>query len=247
VKRFYKEAAAAPAADGVAVLLDARPVKTPARRALALPTEELAEAIAAEWNAQGDEIDPRAMPLTGLANAALDRIAADREAFAAGLARYGESDLLCYRAEGPRPLVERQAAAWDPLLAWARRRYDVDFEVTSGILHRPQPPATIARLAAAVAARDPFPLAALSPLVTISGSLVIALALAEGEIGVEEGWTAATLDEAWQAEQWGEDPLAAEALDNRRREFHAAYRFLTLLRSGPAPALPLSPAGRGSG
>jgi hypothetical protein len=140
VKRFYKEAAAAPAADGVAVLLDARPVKTPARRALALPTEELAEAIAAEWNAQGDEIDPRAMPLTGLANAALDRIAADREAFAAGLARYGESDLLCYRAEGPRPLVERQAAAWDPLLAWARRRYDVDFEVTSGILHRPPPP-----------------------------------------------------------------------------------------------------------
>ena len=229
MKRFYDKAAPAPAAGGVALLLDARPVKTPARAALEVPTDELAEAIAAEWNAQGETVEPRTMPLTGLANAAIDRVAPDRAAFAAGLARYGESDLLCYRAEGPRPLVERQAAAWDPLLAWARRRYDVDFTVTDGIVHRPQPPATVERLAAAVAARDAFRLAALSPLVTISGSLVIALALAEGEIGLDQAWTAATVDEAWQAEQWGEDPLAVEALENRRREFDAAYRFLTLL------------------
>jgi chaperone required for assembly of F1-ATPase len=229
VKRFYEKAAAAPAAGGVALLLDARPVRTPARGALAVPTEELAEAIAAEWNAQGEKIDPRSMPLTGLANAAIDRVAPEQAVFAAGLARYGESDLLCYRAEGPRTLVERQTAAWDPLLAWARRRYDVDFTVTAGIVHRPQPPATVERLAAAVAARDPFRLAALSPLVTISGSLVIALALAEGEIGLEQAWGAAHVDETWQAEQWGEDPLAAEPLENRRREFDAAYRFLTLL------------------
>ena len=229
MKRFYREAAAAPAAGGVAVLLDARRVKTPARNALELPTEELAEAIAAEWNGQGEEIDPRAMPLTGLANAAIDRVAPDPAAFAAGLARYGESDLLCYQAEGPQPLVDRQAAAWDPILAWARRRYDVDFAVTVGIVHTPQPASTIERLAAAVGARDPFRLAALSPLVTISGSLLIALALAEGEIGVDAAWRAATVDEAWQAEQWGEDPLAKEALANRRREFEAAYRFLTLL------------------
>jgi chaperone required for assembly of F1-ATPase len=229
VKRFYEEAAAAPAAGGVAVLLDARPVKTPARAALEVPTEELAQAIAAEWNAQGEKIDPRTMPLTGLANAAIDRAAPDRATFAAGLARYGETDLLCYRAEGPRPLVERQAAAWDPLLAWARRRYDVDFAVTAGIIHRAQPAATVERLSAAVAARDAFRLAALSPLVTISGSLVVALALAEGEIGVDHAWIAGNVDEAWQAEQWGEDPLAAEPLENRRREFDAAYRFLTLL------------------
>jgi chaperone required for assembly of F1-ATPase len=229
VKRFYDKAAAAPAAGGVALFLDARPVKTPARAALEVPTDALAEAIADEWNAQGETVEPRTMPLTGLANAAIDRVAPEPAAFAAVLARYGESDLLCYRAGGPRPLVERQAAAWDPLLAWARRRYDVDFAVTAGIVHRPQPPATVERLAAAVAARDAFRLAALSPLVTISGSLVIALALAEGEVGLDQAWAAATVDEAWQAEQWGEDPLAVEALENRRREFDAAYRFLTLL------------------
>jgi chaperone required for assembly of F1-ATPase len=229
VKRFYREAAAAPGEGGVAILLDGRPVKTPARRTLAVPTEELAEAIAAEWNAQGEEIDPRAMPLTGLANAAIDRVAPDPAAFARILAAYGESDLLCYRAEGPQPLVRRQEEKWDGLLAWARRRYEADFETVCGIMYRKQPVETVDRLARAVAARDPFRLAALSPLVTISGSLVLALALAEGEIGLEEAWAAATLDEAWQAEQWGEDPLAAEALAARRREFDAAYLFLTLL------------------
>lgn len=229
MKRFYKEAAAAPAAGGLAVLLDGRTVKTPARHPLEVPTEELAEAIAAEWNGQGEEIDPRAMPLSGLANAAIDRVAPDPATFAAGLARYGESDLLCYRAEGPQPLIDRQAAAWDPLLAWARRRFDIELLVTAGIIHKPQPAATVERLAAAVAARDAFRLAALSPLVTISGSLVIALALAEGEIALDQAWAAAMLDEAWQAEQWGVDPLAAEALENRKRDFEAAYRFLTLL------------------
>lgn len=229
MKRFYKDAVAAPVAGGVALLLDNRPVKTPGRNGLRVPTEELAEAIAAEWDAQGETIDARSMPLTGLANAAIDRVASDRETFAAGLARYGEGDLLCYHAEGPRPLVERQAAAWDPLLAWARLRYDVEFVVTSGIMHRAQPAETVQRLAAAVAARDSFRLAALSPLVTVSGSLVIALALAEGEIGVEQSWTASTVDEGWQAEHWGEDPLATEALENRRRDFEAGYTFLTLL------------------
>jgi len=229
VKRFYESAAAAPAAEGFAVLLDGRPVRTPARGALEVPSKALAEAIAAEWNGQGETVDPRSMPLTGLANAAIDRVAPDPAAFAAGLARYGESDLLCYRAEGPRPLTQRQAAAWDPLLAWARRRFDVDFAVAEGVIHRPQPVSTVERLAAAVAARDAFRLAALSPLVTISGSLVIALALAEGAATLDEAWAAATLDEAWQAEQWGEDPLAAEALANRRRDFEAAWRFLSLL------------------
>jgi chaperone required for assembly of F1-ATPase len=229
MKRFYKEAAAVPAEGGVAVLLDGRAVKTPARNDLRVPTEELAEAIAAEWNGQGEEIDPRAMPLTGLANAAIDRVAPDPEAFARGLAGYGESDLLCYRAEGPQPLMRRQTDAWDPLLDWARRRFDVDFEVVCGVMHRRQPDRTREQLAKAAAARDAFRLAALSPLVTISGSLLIALALSEGEIGLEQAWSAATLDEAWQAEQWGEDSLATAALEARRREFEAAYRFLTFL------------------
>jgi chaperone required for assembly of F1-ATPase len=226
MKRFYREARAAA---GGAVELDGRPVRTPARRPLAVPSGPLAEAIAAEWNAQSESIDPRAMPLTALANAAIDRIAPDPESFARGLAAYGESDLLCYRAEGPPRLVERQSQHWDPLLAWARRRYDVDFEVTRGILHRRQPKATVDRLAHAVQARPPFELAALSPLVTISGSLVVALALAEEAIDLETAWSAAALDEQWQAEHWGEDSEAARALAARRSEFEAAELFLRLL------------------
>ena len=229
MKRFYKDVMVTRSDSGWSTLLDGRPVRTPARNPLDLPTESMAEAVAAEWRAQGDKVDPRSMPLTGLANAAIDRVAPDPEAFARSLALYGESDLLCYRAEGPRPLVERQSEAWDPLLTWARRRFDCEFEVTDGIVHRAQPQPTVDRLRRAVAARDPFALAAMSPLVTISGSLVVALALAEGEIGLDQAWTAATIDEAWQVENWGEDELAAAALEARRCEFEAAWRFLSLL------------------
>lgn len=225
MKRFWKTVTIV---DG-AIELDGRPVRTPARAALMLPTPQLAEAVAEEWRSVGEELDPRAMPLTGLANAAIDQIAPNPAPFAADLARYGESDLLCYRAELPEPLVERQAAQWDPLLDWARTRYDVHFETTAGIMHRPQPPATIARLQEVVAALDPFRLAAFSPLVTISGSLVAALALLEGAADRETVWRAAQLDEDWQAEQWGEDELATRARDVRRADFDAAARFLSLL------------------
>ncbi len=229
LKRFYGQATASPEEGGVSILLDGRPVRTPGRELLRVPTEELAEAIAEEWNAQGETVDPRTMPLTGLANAAIDRVGPDPASFARGLADYGESDLLCYRAEGPASLVERQDRLWEPLLGWARTRYGVDFETTTGIIHLRQPEATVEQLGRAVAARGPFQLAGLSPLVTISGSLILALALAEGAIGLESAWAAATLDEAWQAEQWGEDALAAQALAARQRDFEAAYRFLTLL------------------
>jgi chaperone required for assembly of F1-ATPase len=229
VKRFYREAAAAPAAGGHQILLDGRPVRTPARAALAVPGARLAQAIAGEWNAQGEKVDPRSMPLTCLANAAIDRVAPDPATFAASLAAYGENDLLCYRAEAPQALVRRQSALWDPLLAWARGRFCVELETIAGIVHRPQPAATVERLGKAVAARDAFVLAALSPLVTISGSLVIALALTEGAVPLDEAWAAAALDETWQAENWGEDKLAAAALEARRREFEAACRFLSLL------------------
>lgn len=229
MKRFYKEAAIRASEAGWEILLDERPVKTPARAALAVPTEALALAIAAEWDAQGETIDPRAMPFTGLANAAIDRVVPDPEAFARSLAAYGESDLLCYRADHPELLVARQAEHWGPLLAWARRRFDIDFEIVEGIMHRPQHENTVRQLAHAVSARDPFALAALSPLITISGSLVIALALVEGAIALDEAWSVATVDEAFQAEQWGEDAEATAVLDARRRDFVAAHRFLALL------------------
>lgn len=226
MRRFYKLAAVG---EGNLILLDGRPVKTPGRRDLAPPTGALAEAIADEWNAQEDRVDPRSMPLTGLAYAAIDRVAPDPAAFARGLAAYGESDLLCYRAEGPAALAARQSELWDPLLAWAQQRYEIVLEVASGIIHMKQPGETIDRLGAAVGSRDPFQLAGLSPLVTISGSLLIALALAEGAIGLEAAWAAAIVDEIWQAEKWGEDAEAAAALANRRRDFAAAARFLALL------------------
>jgi chaperone required for assembly of F1-ATPase len=229
VKRFYEKVTTRLDAGGHEVLLDGRPVRTPAKAILRLPTVPLAKAIVDEWRAQSDTIDPRSMPITGLANAGIDRVAPELDAFVRGLAAYGESDLLCYRADAPAPLVARQSERWDPLLAWARQRYDIDFEVVRGIVHREQPAATIERLRKAVAARDSFAVAALSPLVTISGSLIIALALAEGAIDLDSGWKAATVDEAWQIEQWGDDEEAARVLDGRRREFEAAFRFLSLL------------------
>jgi chaperone required for assembly of F1-ATPase len=196
---------------------------------LQVPTIALAEAIADEWRAVDEKIDPRAMPLTGLANAAIDRVAADRQTFADGLARYVEADLACYRAEGPRPLVERQEREWDSLLAWARRRYDVDFATTSGLMHVAQPAATVEQLSHAVAALDAFHLAGLSPLVTIGGSLVAALAVQEKAITADDAWKAVSLDEQWQLEQWGADAEAEAAMENRCRDFFAAARFLELL------------------
>ena len=229
MKRFYKEVSVAAEGPGFALLLDGRSVKTPARAGLVVPGKALAEAMAAEWTAQDDEIDPRTMPLTGLANAAIDRVAPDPAAFAARLAEYAESDLLCYRADGPDKLVARQSQHWDPILAWARQRFDIDLHVVSGIMHHPQSEAAVQQLSRAVAARRPFELAGLSPLVTVSGSLVIALALAEGAISLEEAWAAASLDEQWQLDQWGDDREASAALEARRKDFEAGGRFLELL------------------
>jgi chaperone required for assembly of F1-ATPase len=226
MKRFWKEVSVDPAR---VVMLDGKPVRTPGRRVLALPSDALAEAVAAEWRAVGEKIDPRTMPLTGLANAATDPIAADASGFAARLAAYGESDLLCYRAEGPALLVERQAAAWDPLLGWARGRYDVTFVVTAGVMHVAQPAATVARLHEAVAAYDGFRLAGLSPVVTLTGSLVIGLALIEGAVDADAAWAAAGIDEDWSVEMWGEDWQAAQLREAKRREFDFGVRFLGLL------------------
>ena len=227
MKRFWKDVALD--ADG-GVQLDGRPGRTPGRAPLALPTPALAEAVAGEWRAVGETLDPRAMPLTGLANAAIDRIAPDPAPFAAEVARYGETDLTCYRADSPAELVERQRAAWEPLLDWARQRYDVHFETTAGVMHVAQPQATLDRLAEAVAMRDPFTLAALQAIVSATGTVVGTLALAEGAIDAETLWHAAQVDEDWQLEHWGEDELATRAREAKRASFDAAARFLSALR-----------------
>lgn len=229
MKRFWKAADVVRAADGFGIALDGRAVKTPARTDLLVPSERLAEAIADEWRTCAETVDPRAMPLTGLANAAIDRVAPDPARFAADLAAYGESDLTCYRADGPEALVQQQATHWDALLGWAKRRYDVDFATATGIIHVAQPGATVKRLAHEVAALDAFRLAGLSPLVTIGGSLIAALAVLEGAVTPEAGWEAVSLDDRWQIEQWGADAEAVASLDNRRRDFQSAARFLALI------------------
>lgn len=229
MKRFWTNVALTEQEGGWAVALDARLLKTPARATLVVQPRAMAEAIAAEWRACGEEIDPRAMPLTGLANAAVDHVAPDARRFAADLARYAEGDLTCYRADHPPGLIAAQAAAWDPLLDWARRRYDVDFKVVTGIVHVDQPPATVARLTAALDSATPFELAALSPIVTIGGSLIAALALFERAVDVKTAWAAVSVDERWQIEQWGDDAEAVASLANRRADFAAAARFLELL------------------
>jgi chaperone required for assembly of F1-ATPase len=229
MKRFWKEVAVARQDGGWSIELDGRPVRTPARAELVVPGEALAVAIAKEWRSVDGDIDSRAMPLTGLANAAIDRVAPQRPAFAGGLARYAEADLACYRSEWPPELVERQKGAWDPLLAWARRRYDVDFATTSGLMHVPQPQATIERLAHGVGALDSFRLAALSTLVTIGGSLVAGLAVLDKAMTADQVWQAVSVDERWQLEQWGLDREAEAALANKQRDFMAAARFVELL------------------
>ena len=226
MKRFWTDVAVD--AEGV-VRLDGKPVRTPGRVPLALPFAALADAVAEEWRAVSGEIDPRAMPMTGLSNAVIDRIAPDMPAFAAALATFGESDLLCYRAPEPPALVARQAELWDPLLAWARTRYDVHFEVVHGIMHRAQPAATVARLGEAIAARTAWELAGLSPIVTIGGSLIAALAVVEQAASADEAWRAVEADEDWQTEQWGRDEVSIAALESRRRDFFAGARFLELL------------------
>ncbi len=226
MKRFYTSVTVG---DDRSILLDGRPVKTPARKLLQLPTVALADAVAAEWVAQGDDIDPRIMPMTGLANAAIDRVIPGIEDFVTPLASYAETDLLCYRADSQPDLAERQAERWNPILDWAAERYAVTFNIVHGIMHQSQPDDTVEALATALRALDPFRLAALNPLVTISGSLVIALAVVDHAMLPDIAFETAHLDELWQAELWGEDYFALQAREIRHADFLAAARFVDLL------------------
>lgn len=230
MKRFWKQAAVADDAAGCAIHLDGRPVRTPARAPLVVPTRALADAIAAEWQAQDSDIDPRSMPLTGLANAAIDHAATDPTTFAATLTPFAETDLLCYRDDRQAELATEQAAAWNPLLAWAEARYGVEFTLAQGVIHVAQPPATIAALQAAIAALPAFRLVALSPLVTISGSLVAALAVESGARDAAELWPIVCLDQLYQERRWGHDAAAAARRAAHERDWLNAARFLGLLQ-----------------
>lgn len=229
MKRFWKDVALVEEGGSWAIGLDRRLLKTPARATLLVESRPLADAIAEEWRACGEEIDPREMPLTGFANAAIDHVAPDPARFTASLAQYAEGDLLCYRADHPPRLIAAQAVAWDPLLDWARHRYGVEFVIATGIMHVPQPPETVAALAAGLEQADPFQLAALSPIVTIGGSLITALALFERDIDLDTAWQAVSVDERWQIDEWGADDEAVASLANRHRDFAAAARLLDLL------------------
>jgi chaperone required for assembly of F1-ATPase len=226
VKRFYTNASVGA---NLGILLDDRPVRTPARALLTLSSPIMAEAVAEEWRGQVDTINPRSMPMTGLANAAIDRVASDPVEFAAGLARYAETDLLAYRADDQPELAARQEEVWGPILNWAQVRYDCSVLLASGIMPVQQHAETVDRLFAAIAAQSVFALAALQPIVTIAGSLIIALAVREGHLDADAAFAAAHLDELWQEELWGVDDLAIQARNMRRADFMAAARFLTLL------------------
>lgn len=229
MKRFWKDVAVIDDDGGWGIALDGRPVRTPQRAPLAAPSAALAEAIAAEWRAVGETIDPGAMPMTGLANAAIDLAAPDVAAFAAPVAAYAESELFCYRDARDAALQAEQAATWNPILAWAEERYGVEFALTQGVLPVDQPAATIAALCDAVFAQDPWRITALTPLVTIGGSLVAGLALLENAFDADALWQAVSLDELYQERRWGADSEARKARAGNERAWDNAARFLVLI------------------
>lgn len=227
-KRFWTSARAEATDHGWQVFLDARPVKTPAKTPLVLPTEGLARLVAEEWDAQTGKIDPSAMPATRMANSALDKVAPMRAAVADHLAEYGGSDLLCYRADRPAELVRRQAEAWDPLLDWAADALGARLRVTVGVIHVPQPEAALQALRAPMDGLSAFHLAAFHDLVAMSGSLVLAHAVGKGRLAPDAAWAIARIDETFQAEEWGEDEEAAEIAALKHADFLSAARFFAL-------------------
>jgi chaperone required for assembly of F1-ATPase len=228
--RFYKEANAGDAAEGgYPVLLDGRTVRTPAKRPLAAPTRPLAEALAAEWRAQQDHVDPATMPLTRLANSIIDGVAAQPQPVRAEVEKYLGTDLLFYRAEGPEGLLAVQARHWDPLIEWARDTHGARFVLAQGIVHAKQSPEALTAMATAIPS-DPWPLGAVNVVTTLTGSALIALALAAGRITADDAWTIAHVDEDWNMETWGRDEMALQRRNFRRLELDAAAAVLNLLR-----------------
>lgn len=229
--RFYKEVGVAGEGGRYSILLDGKPIKTPVGAALALPTEALAEAVAGEWRAQGPKLAPETMPLTKLANTAIDHVGANRTLAAEQILGFARSDLLCYRADAPSGLVARQMAQWDPLLEWAKARHGARLKTATGISFTEQPPEALVALARAIAAHGDFALAALHAAATLAGSAVIALALSDGRLTAEETFAASELDHIFQTETWGHDEEADRVARMKASELMEIARFFQLLRN----------------
>jgi chaperone required for assembly of F1-ATPase len=228
-RRFYKEASVGDVAP-FQILLDGRAVKTPKKRALAVPTKALAQAIAEEWQTQQEFIDPSRMPLTRFANTAIDAVCETEDAVAADIVAYAGSDLVCYRAEIPAELVALQARDWNPIVAWADATLGAKFRVVPGVMHVPQSAEALAAVAKALTPHEAFRLTGLHVLTTLMASALLALALEDGAVTADAAWKAAHVDEDYQIGLWGEDAEAVARRRGRRAEFDAAYRWLTLLR-----------------
>ena len=230
MKRFWKQVAVEAVEEGWRVTLDGRPIRTQGGRAQVVPNPALAEALADEWRAQGEDVDPAAFPLRDLADYAIDHVGPEREAAIDRLLAYGETDTLCYRADPDEPLYRRQQAMWEPLLAAFEARHELRLERVSGVMHRTQPAATLDRLRAVLERHDDFALSALSTLAPLAASLTIALTALEPDFDVAGLFEAANCEQDWQAEQWGWDALAKEARARRLAAFEAAADFARLAR-----------------
>jgi len=228
MKRLYRAVAATAERDGFGLALDGKRVNTPAGATLVVRPRALAEAIAAEWSAQGERVLPQTMPLMQFAATAFDRVAPSRAAVIEQLVSYGETDLLCYRASEPAELVDRQIAMWQPLLDWAALRFGVELTVIAGLMPQPQPAGALAALRAALAPTDALGLTGLLAVAGAAGSLVLALALQDRRLSAEEVWALSQLDETFQIERWGEDDEAAARRAALRVDLVAAGRFLAL-------------------
>jgi chaperone required for assembly of F1-ATPase len=231
MKRFYQTAEAVQRAGGHGITLDGKPIKTPGRRDLVVPTEALARGIAEEWNAQQAEVRTTTMPLTRLATTAVDRVAPQRDAIVRQTANYAATDLVCYRAAHPPALAARQQTVWQPLIDWAALRYDAPLVVTTGVIPKSQSAATLRAFTAAVATHENFVLTALHVATAACGSLIIALALLEGQLDAQQAFAASQLDESFQIEGWGEDPEQAERRRALAADIEAAAQFISLLRA----------------
>jgi chaperone required for assembly of F1-ATPase len=224
-KRFWQQAAAIQTLDGYTVQLDGKPIRTPAKAAFIMPKMALAEAVAEEWQAQEDTVEPDRMPLTRTVNSALDKVGPAHDTVAGLIADYGTSDLICYRAEAPQGLIDRQAEVWDPLVIYAQNVYQAPLNISSGLMPVLQPSGSLARLRQRVQKMSNFELAALHDLVALSGSLIIGLAATDKFYTIERLWAASRIDESWQAEHWGEDVGANAEAELKRDAFYCAKQF----------------------
>lgn len=227
-KRFWKSASVVAIDQGFGVQLDGRPVKTPSKKMLIVPTQAMAQAVAAEWDAQTGLIRPDLMPMTRYANSAIEKVAPQFHAVADHLATYGETDLLCYRATSPQELIDRQAAAWDAWLEWSAQEFRAPLTATSGVMYIPQPAPSLANLRAQMNAMTAYHLSAFHDLVAVSGSLILALALAKGRINADQAYVLSRIDEQWQIEQWGQDEEASALDASKRRAMQEAWAFFQM-------------------